>query len=238
MSFLTKYFGIRFVRSVEIIRCSGQKIVDRQYLNNNRSRLSWIVSLIPQEERILAWFSKSKRYEIKKGLTEWIIYELVDVTLSAKKDYIQFYNKFAVSRWLEKINCFFLLFISQKIILSRAVDESTWTVLVCHLYIPDHSLKTIFLWESSSIKWGHPEFKQKCAYANNWLHYFDMISFKKQWFDFYDFGWIIFDNRKTLETTNPVAKFKLWFNPTIVVYINKIKFWIFFQKIHNSLIKR
>lgn len=148
------------------------------------------VDLEMDEEEIFAGFSKTRRYETRKamerdGLKVFFCFpNKLDKELN---DYISFYNAFAEQKKIGLINGgklekMFALINAHMYALGRVYDQ-TGKLLVAHTYLVCEEMKTVALYESSSL-----ETNPLIGRANGYLHYRAMCLFKSKGFKRYDVG--------------------------------------------------
>lgn len=198
---------------------------------------TWIINLKESEDIIFGNFSSTIRNEINRAKKEWILYKFINnFTEDIKNEYICFYNNFANIKRLPKINNNYFYWLNSNIYLTKAYYNNL--DLVYHLYIYDEETFKIRLLQSCSyLRNNRVEINKNLIwYSNKWLHYFDIINFKKLWFLEYDFWWLYLWN-DNIEKIN-IDKFKLSFWPKIETNYNYIKYWAFIKLIYLFLWKK
>lgn len=197
---------------------------------------TWIINLEKSEDIIFKNFSSTVRNEINRAIKENIEYELIKEFNLYKKEYINFYNRFAKIKWLQKISWSTFNNIEKNIYLTKAYYNNL--ILVYHLYIFDKDIWKARLLQSCSLfRDNKIEINKNLIwYANKWLHYFDIVKFKELWFLEYDFWWLYLWETD-IEKLN-IDKFKLSFWPKIETNYNYIKYWTFFKLIFKFLWKK
>lgn len=152
--------------------------------------LSKSIDLKMEEEQILAGFSKTRRYETRRAMERdglEVSFCFPDEYDKDLNDYILFYNAFAEQKNLapiqgEKLEKMLALISGHMYAVGRVYDQ-TGKLLVAHSYLVCEEMKTIALYESSSL-----ELNPFIGRANGYLHYKAMCLFKSKGFKKYDVG--------------------------------------------------
>ena len=175
---------------------------------------TWILDLKLNEEDLMKKFSHTIRNEIRRAEKEGITYTyILKPDLETLKKYHQFYLKFAKIKKLEKIPFSAILKHRNYLALTYSIYEGD--ILNYHTYIVDKTVGETRLYQSCSLFREENE-KSKINliwYWNRWLHFYDMLLFKKLGYHTYDFWWISLSDN---DEKRNVDKFKLWFWPTII----------------------
>jgi FemAB family len=139
-------------------------------------------SLLQNESFIFSKFKPNVRNEIRHAERKGYSYEIVnDISW-----YLSFHNQFAEQKGLPRISQELLEGYSTSIIITRVkINE----VIVCsHVHQTFPEIMTVRLLFSSSIRMCSGIDKSAIAEANKWLHWRDMLYFKRENFIIYDFG--------------------------------------------------
>lgn len=143
-----------------------------------------IIDLTKTPDELLAQCKKNTQYEIKRAEKENIKFEVIEDIGS----FIRFFNLFAKSKGMSllkesRIACF-----KDNLIVSKAVFEDT--ALTMHSYISDWVIKRVRLFHSASLFRDVDDGQRRnlVGRANRFLHYNDMLYFKRLGFEIYDMG--------------------------------------------------
>lgn len=171
------------------------------------------IDLTKDAESLLAEMDKGTSYEIRRAEREGIRCDAE----GSKEDFAIFFNAFAADKGIEGTNLNYMQY-SAPMVITRAFCGDD--LLVMHAYIEDEHRGRLNMSASRLIK-EQEDFKKTRAligYANRYLHFQDMLHFKKTGKNIYDFGGYAKGTEdKTLDGIN---KFKLGFGGTIVEEFN------------------
>ncbi|SMO49220.1 hypothetical protein [Solitalea koreensis] len=163
------------------------------------------------DDQLLARFSKTNRYQIKKAIKEGI-------NCSQENDLLKFenfFNQFAKEKHLPKVSARNLKSLEPNLTISFACLNNH--TLVAHSYITDQDLGIVRLYHSASKRLDETYENLTIGMANKLLHYKDMIFFKENGFKIYDFGGYYESTNKSLQGIN---RFKLSFGGEKVTHSN------------------
>ena len=177
------------------------------------------VSLMESAENILQKMSKNTRYEVKRALTkdELSIDFLTDISERELNEFLTFYNDFADLKNLGHIGEAKIrkLAADGMYAITKCYDKEG-TLLVVHAYYLDKEDKRVMLATSSSLyrKEEYAQYKNLIGRANRMLHYRDMLYFKAEGYQIYDFNGI----SDISEETKAIADFKRGFGGKVITY--------------------
>jgi hypothetical protein len=144
-----------------------------------------ITDLTKDKDEIFKSFSSTKRNEINRAEREGITHRIKDIQKETISNFLLFYNRFATLKKLRKLHASDLKkFKKDNIIISTATYHNE--DIVYHVYVQDG--RKIRLLHSCSLfrNIEDKQFRNIVGYANNGLHYFDIIMAKKEGFEEYD----------------------------------------------------
>lgn len=175
-----------------------------------------VTNLTLSVEEIRKQYSKDVRYEVRRAARENIVFQIFDnLSMPKDKDFINdlvekyyiFCDVIEQPNLKENLNLKeFLEFVKQgNVIVSKAEFENGWTY---HIYQVDR--KHAMLWFSFSDYRKEGANKSMAGWANRGLHDYDILYFKNQQYEMYDWG-----NVASYESPNQIDKFKLSFGGEI-----------------------
>lgn len=175
-----------------------------------------VTNLCLTVEEIQKEYNKEVRYEVRRADRENITFLIFDkLNISSDIDFIkelaQKYYKFCDVIEQEhlkdnlNLNEFFEFVKQGNIVVSKAEFENGWTY---HIYQVDG--KNAMLWFSFSDYRKEGANKSMAGWANRGLHNYDILYFKEQGYERYDWG-----NIASFETPNHIDKFKMSFGGEI-----------------------
>lgn len=175
-----------------------------------------VTDLTLSVEEIQKQYSKDVRYEVRRASRENIKFQVFD-NLGMPKDevfvkelaekYYTFCDVIEQPHLKENLNLpEFCEFVKQgNVVVSKADFENGWTY---HIYQVDG--KHAMLWFSFSDYRKEGANKSMAGWANRGLHDHDIMHFKKQGYEVYDWG-----NIASFESPNQIDKFKMNFGGEI-----------------------
>ena len=189
------------------------------------------LSLVPDEEQIIANFRNTVKQEIRKSEKE-------GVECSFEKDvesFIPFYNEFAKAKNIYPTTHKMFERIGDNIQLSFA--KLNGEILAAHSYLVDKDLGVVRLFHSASRRLDETYDRNIVGRANKLLTARDISHFKKAGFQLMDFGgYTEGTNDKSMMGIN---EFKLSFGGTKVECVNYQSFpYFFLQQVAARLDKR
>ncbi len=153
-------------------------------------------------------FSKTVQVEVKQAEKYGVECTFTDDI----KMFENFYNEFASSRSIDVTSERRLL--EMQPFLKITVAKFNGVILAAHSYLVDDSSGTVRLIHAASQRLSQGIDKQLSGRANKMLHYYDMLQFKKQGFEMYDFGGYAMNT--TDKGLQGINKFKLSFGGVVV----------------------
>jgi len=139
---------------------------------------------------LLRSFRKNTVYEINRSIRDKLVEIDIDASLD---DFIPLYNKFGSNRDWRNFKIRDVMLDNYHITVCRYHGK----VIIAHLYFLDSNSKRVCLESSVSDidNVSDTQLKALIGRSNRHLHYADMLHFKKQGFEKYDFGG--YDNHHT-----------------------------------------
>ena len=174
-----------------------------------RKYYTLVTDLTESEENIFSKFKKTTRYKINRGKREKIVFEV-------EKDldiFLKYYNHFAKSKNLEPLKYQTLLKYQKNMLITKAIYYDKILVMHVHIYNTEVSM---LLFSASHFR-NTLENKEKnlISYANLFLHYEDMLFFKKEGCSLYDFGGYAYGTKD--KSFMGINHFKELFNPILTI---------------------
>lgn len=168
-------------------------------LMKKECRKTIFVDLKGTDDEIIMGFKSNTRNEVRRAIKDNYCAEQVkDPEL-----FVSFYNSFAKERNLPSISIKDItkwpLFQIYKVVYHD-------NILCMHVNIFDDELKIARLLYSASARFDETINRKEVGISNRFLHYWEMINFKKQGFYLYDFAGVT-DNPKEVELYN-ISNFK------------------------------
>lgn len=179
------------------------------------------VNLNQNEKDIFNGFNKTTKYEIHRALEKDKIEYSINL-IPEKSDidaFVIFYNKFAERKGLGDINekMLKLYHLNNSLVISTASFEDK--ILIYHCYLKIN--KTLRLLKSANTINEPNVSKGLVGRANRFLHWKDILEFKLQNFDIYDFGGIYLGTKKT--NLISITEFKFNFSKNEVKLYDSLK---------------
>lgn len=140
-----------------------------------------IINLQNNEDTIFMGMKSNYRNEIRKAMS----LDISSLKEDNVEDFINYYNNFAIKKDLPTIKENNILKYSHFCI-SKALYLDN--VLAYHAYIIDDDNKIVRLLYSCSVRLSDCVDSKIIGYANKYLHYQDILCFKKDNYKFYDFA--------------------------------------------------
>lgn len=142
----------------------------------------WI-DLKQSEDEILMSFKSNTRNEVRKALREGYTIEKVENV----EEFVTFYNSFASEKNLGLISIGTISKFPK-----TAIYKSIFAgkVLTMHASIMDVDNKIVRLLYSASVRLDEGIDRKSVGFSNRYLHYEELIEFKKLGYEIYDFGGI------------------------------------------------
>ncbi len=141
------------------------------------------------EEEIVKKFSSTIRNEIKRSEREGCVFNSSEST----ENFVSLYNDFAKQREIAGITFEKLDELQDNLILTSSSMDGV--IISAHSYLVDYDLKKVRLLHSGSQRFSEGLDRNMIARSNKFLHYMDMVQFKRDGFQTYDWGGIAFDTK-------------------------------------------
>jgi lipid II:glycine glycyltransferase (peptidoglycan interpeptide bridge formation enzyme) len=170
-------------------------------------------------EMLLAKMGKGTSYEIRRAEREGVRMQ----EESSLEEFIAFFNRFAYSKGIEGTSLNYLQYAPAMQITSAYVGSE---LLVMHSYIQDSNRTRLCMSASRVFETDeeNKKYRNLIGYANRYLHFQDMLLYKKAGKFIYDFGGYAKDTQdKSLEGIN---EFKLNFGGHVVEEFNYRPMWL------------
>jgi hypothetical protein len=173
-------------------------------------------SLLLGQDEIFAAFNKALRQQIKQS-------EGIGMTCYFHTNYesfVQFFNDFAIAKGLAPTSMRRMNELKEYLQMSYV--ECNGDVLAAHSYLVDEKNKIVRIYHSASRRIDEAFDRTLIGKANKLLHYKDMMAYKQQGFEVYDFGGYSFntEDKELLGINN----FKLLFGGNVVECKNYYSF--------------
>ncbi|SDD76222.1 hypothetical protein SAMN05216464_102497 [Mucilaginibacter pineti] len=158
---------------------------------------------------IEANFDKNTAYEIRRAAKDGV----TSIMGTGIKPFIEFYNSFALTKGLKKLNKDFYKY-KPHLFITKAVHQGQ--DIVMHAYIRDNALQRVRLLHSASLfrNENDTQLKAVAGRANRLLHFDDICFFKQLGFKIYDLGGYAHDTKDT--ELLKINKFKDSFGGTLL----------------------
>jgi lipid II:glycine glycyltransferase (peptidoglycan interpeptide bridge formation enzyme) len=180
------------------------------------------IELTIDEKNLLANCGKNTRYKINRARREGVQFALENDI----NNFVKFYNEFATTKHMAKISSSALERMCPYLCMTQALYKND--VIVKHAYLLDEEQKRARLLHSASW-FRHIEQSEERNFigrANRFLHFEDMLYFKKMGIKIYDFGgYAVDDINKEREQIN---QFKKGFGGQIVKEPNYMSYPLYF----------
>lgn len=169
------------------------------FLMKKECRKTIFVDLKQSDDNIIMGFKSNTRNEVRRAIKDnYKVEKVTDI-----ETFIEFYNSFAKERDLSNISKKDIMKWPHYQIYKVVYNNNT---LCMHANILDDNLKIARLLYSASARFNETINRKEVGISNRFLHYWEMIEFKKQGFLVYDFAGIT-DNPKEVELYN-ISSFK------------------------------
>jgi lipid II:glycine glycyltransferase (peptidoglycan interpeptide bridge formation enzyme) len=145
---------------------------------------TFVIDLTQNIDDIFSKIKKNTKYEINRASREGVKFEIHNDI----EYFIDYYNKFAATKNLSKLNNANIDIFKENIIVTKAINEND-DIYVMHSYIFDKEKSVVRLFHSASFyETDDKKVRNLIGMANRFLHYEDMKYFKNDGFETYDFG--------------------------------------------------
>ena len=160
------------------------------------------------ENEMLKKFSATIRNEINRSEREECIFNPLD----SKENFISVYNDFAAQRGIAGVTMNKLTEINTNLVITSCLINGIITSV--HSYLIDPDSKRVRLLHSGTQRFSDVLDRNMIARSNKYLHFKDMLKFKEEGFEIYDWGGIAYETEdKGLQGIN---KFKESFGGKLV----------------------
>ncbi|MGY0691505.1 hypothetical protein ACW2QC_01785 [Virgibacillus sp. FSP13] len=180
-----------------------------------------VIDLQRSEEELFADIHKNARYKINRAKKRDAInyHELISPSDKEIHAFIQFFDRFAKLKQIPKGNFGRLQSLRDKgaLILSYITDEAG-NPLCYHAYVKTAAYCSLL--HSASARFENNAERNKIGRANRFLHWQDILSFKKMGFSWFDFGGLFLDEQEGAE--HSINRFKKEFGGQVVDVDKKI----------------
>lgn len=171
------------------------------------------------KETMLSKMDKGTSYEIRRAEREGVRIE----EEGSIDEFITFFNRFASNKGIEETSLNYLQYEPAMQITSAYAGNE---LLVMHTYVHDTKRARLFMSASRVFETDEESKRNRnlVGYANRYLHFQDMLMFKKAGKSIYDFGGYAKDtDNKSLQGIN---EFKLNFGGHVVEEYNYRPMWL------------
>lgn len=159
-------------------------------------------------EEIVKKYSSTIRNEINRSEREECIFN----PLESKENFISVYNDFAAQRGIAGVTMNKLIEINNNLVITSCSINGIITSV--HSYLIDPDSKRVRLLHSGTQRFSDVLDRNMIARSNKFLHFKDMLKFKEEGFEIYDWGGIAYETEdKGLQGIN---KFKESFGGKLV----------------------
>jgi Uncharacterized protein involved in methicillin resistance len=189
--------------------------VNKDYFFFKRSSINTLINdLNVTEAELFRSFKKQTKYEINRSIRD----NLIEIDLQATMDdFIPLYNRFAAKRGWRSFKVREEMLHNLHVTTCKQNDK----IIISHLYFLDYNSKRVCLESTVSDLCCTDDihYKALLGRANRHLHYSDMLYFKNQGFESYDFGG--YDNHNINDKKKlGINKFKESFKGVLVFESN------------------
>lgn len=195
-------------------------VLDKLKLGFFRERTyTFLLNLSENEDKILLKMDKKIRYESKRAEKENVKFTIIN----NKNIFLEEFTRFSKMMGIPNAN---IELINQNNIIITGAEYQN-QILVMHVYI--HDGKNLRLLHSCSKRLEDIGLNKIIGWSNRFLHLQDILYFKNNNFEVYDFGGCDFRTKKQ-EILN-ISRFKKEFGGELIEEINymTIPYWIFYR---------
>jgi hypothetical protein len=136
------------------------------------------------EEDIIKKYSSRFRTDIRRSEREGCVFNPSE----SKENFISIYNDFAKQRGINGLSIDKLTELNGNLILTSTSINGV--IIAVHSYLVDNNLKKVRLLHTGNQRFCKELDQNMIARCNKFLHYMDMIKFKQDGFQVYDWGGI------------------------------------------------
>lgn len=191
-----------------------------------------LLDLTPDLDKVLGGFSKTTRYEVRRGGKDDVAFD----TVTDRDAFLKFYNEFSTAKGLGELDPLILDAYWPHMVVTQAARDGE--VFVMHAYVTDKDASRVNLAYSASQFRGLDDKETRRLYsrANRWLHFEDMRHFRSEGFCCYDFGGYAKGTvDKSLQAVN---EFKDSFGAEVVEESNYTSTALRWLRLAKSLLRR
>jgi hypothetical protein len=142
---------------------------------------------------ILAAFDATCRHEIRRADSRDELYcEVIPEPVDRIDEFIAFYDRFAAQKGIWSMDCHWLgrAAAAHQLVLSHSSRDSEQLVWHAYLCVGDIA---ILMYSASSFRGKDSAYRSLIGRANRWLHWQDMLCFKRAGVRYYDWGGMFHD---------------------------------------------
>lgn len=179
-----------------------------------------LVHLLSQEEsKLFARIQKRTQSSIRQAYREDLEFMLITPDIANIRDFCEFYNEFAVEKGRALLQTQRLEELAEAGMLRLSAAKRNGTVLVMHSHVYT-SRRARLLHSASHFRTAGQSSKNAIGRANKWLHWQDVLYFKRLGLAEYDFGgW--YEGSEDLERLS-INRFKESFGAEIELNYNVV----------------
>jgi hypothetical protein len=187
-----------------------------------KPRFTMLVDLTASEKAILDAFSETTRYEVNRSNRENVRAELeTDI-----ERFCSFFNAAADAKGRDHLDPISIATYGKNMCVTKAITENE--VLAMHSYLFDEQIGRVALYHSASLfrLEKNSQQRNRIGRANRWLHFQDMVRFKRLGASLYDFGG--YAKGTSVHELQRINEFKEGFGGSIVEesnYVSNIATW-------------
>lgn len=193
------------------------------------------IDLSDSPDDILSGFKKNTKYEVRRAGREGVSFD----TEGDLDKFIDFYNEFAESKDIPDIlpQLDRELIHSMREVLVITMARKRGEALVMHSYLLDRQAKRARLLNTASLfRFRDNRMRTLTGMANRFLHYEDMLFFKKMGIEIYDMGGYAYDTAD--EGLKKINEFKDCFGGELVEEFNYISIPLYLYRYLRGLQKK
>ncbi|HEW92138.1 MAG TPA: hypothetical protein ENF81_06320 [Thermotogaceae bacterium] len=219
----------------------GFKIVNYNYVRGNffaplfikKHRYTLLVDLTQNEEVIFQHFKPNTRNKIRRAVKNEVVFD-IETNL---KEFITFYNEFALKKGQAFLSYESFQQLKPLTLTKAMIHDQT---LVMHAHITDKKANIARMINSASVRLEKGTNTNLAGWANRFLHYQDMLYFKRKGVITYDFGGTAHHTKK--KDNHEIDRFKMEFGGRIIdeYFYESIPHYLALNlnKVFSSVIRR
>lgn len=193
----------------------------KQFGYHKSSFFTKLIDLREAQDVLKSPMSKTMKYKIRRAKREGVVFEIEKNNLTI----VPFYNEFAkTNHKLTAIDAGYIRSINSNLVVTKAVIGNE--TLVMHAYIIDRKIGRVRLLFSASQPRSETDVDKNAmtGRANRFLHFEDMLYFKAENFEVYDFGGYAKDT--TDKALQGINRFKDGFGGVLIEEFDYTPLWI------------